>query len=181
MGDQRKLKRACAFAQSRQSLRCSHTWSMEVDEGSDHKSDFKPTRWLRMRVWRMSLQRTKRTIISWHDTYALSKVQLISREIHCQQFDVVTSYEMWLRMTITFCLQNILIDVPFSAEFERYSLYLRWRCQNNSSAGIFFFFFNQPFSLLLFGVSSKISWFHFDSKSISCIIIQFRSRISTSV
>ena len=34
-GDQRRLRRACISAQSRQSLRCSHTWSMEVNEGSD--------------------------------------------------------------------------------------------------------------------------------------------------
>ena len=39
IGDQRRLRRACASAQSHQSLRCSHTWSMEVDEGSDQKSD----------------------------------------------------------------------------------------------------------------------------------------------
>ena len=38
IGDQRRLRRACASAQSRLSLRCSHTWSMEVDEGSDQKS-----------------------------------------------------------------------------------------------------------------------------------------------
>ena len=31
----RKLRRACASEQTRQSLRCSHTWSTEVDEGSD--------------------------------------------------------------------------------------------------------------------------------------------------
>ena len=37
IGDQRRLRRACASAQSRQSLRCSYTWSMEVDEGSDQK------------------------------------------------------------------------------------------------------------------------------------------------
>ena len=37
--DQQRLRRACASAQSRQSLPCSHTWSMEVDEGSDQKSD----------------------------------------------------------------------------------------------------------------------------------------------
>ena len=29
-------------AQSRQSLRYSYTWSMEVDEGSDQNSDIKP-------------------------------------------------------------------------------------------------------------------------------------------
>ena len=34
-----KAQASCASAQSRQSLRCSHTWSMEVDEGSDQKSD----------------------------------------------------------------------------------------------------------------------------------------------
>ena len=38
IGGQRSLRRACASAQSRQSLRCSHTWSMEVDEGSYQKS-----------------------------------------------------------------------------------------------------------------------------------------------
>ena len=38
IGD-RRLRRACASAQSRQNLRCSHTWSMEIDEGSDQKSD----------------------------------------------------------------------------------------------------------------------------------------------
>ena len=31
IGDQRRLRRACASAQSRQSLCCLHTWSMEVD------------------------------------------------------------------------------------------------------------------------------------------------------
>ena len=38
-GDQRRLRQACASAQSRQSFRCSHTWSMEADEGSDQKSN----------------------------------------------------------------------------------------------------------------------------------------------
>ena len=38
-GNQQRLRRACTSAQSRQSLRCVHTWSMEVDEGSDQKSD----------------------------------------------------------------------------------------------------------------------------------------------
>ena len=28
-----------AKAQSRQSIRCLHTWNMEVDKGSDQKSD----------------------------------------------------------------------------------------------------------------------------------------------
>ena len=39
MGDQQRLSRACACIQSRQSLRCSHTWSTEVNDGSDQKSD----------------------------------------------------------------------------------------------------------------------------------------------
>ena len=39
---------------------------MEVDEGSDQKNQTSfPTRWLRMRVWRMSLRRTKSAIIAW--------------------------------------------------------------------------------------------------------------------
>ena len=39
IGNQRRLRGACASAQSRQSLRYWHTWNMEVDEGSDQKSD----------------------------------------------------------------------------------------------------------------------------------------------
>ena len=39
IGDQGRLRRAWASAQSRQSLRCSHTWSMELVEGSDQKLD----------------------------------------------------------------------------------------------------------------------------------------------
>ena len=39
IGDQRRLRRGCASAQSHQSLRCSHTWSREVDEWSNQKSD----------------------------------------------------------------------------------------------------------------------------------------------
>ena len=39
IGDQWRLRWACASAQSRQSLRCSHTWSMEVNKGSNQKSD----------------------------------------------------------------------------------------------------------------------------------------------
>ena len=62
IGDQRRLRRACTSAQSRQSLRCSHTWSMELDEELDQKSDIYP-HW--MCIWRMILQRTKSTIISW--------------------------------------------------------------------------------------------------------------------
>ena len=42
IGDQRRLRRACACTQSRQSLRCLHTWSMEVDEGSDQKWHLAP-------------------------------------------------------------------------------------------------------------------------------------------
>ena len=36
-GDQRRLRRVCASAQSRQSLRCSHTRSMVEHDGSDQK------------------------------------------------------------------------------------------------------------------------------------------------
>ena len=64
IGDQRRVRRACATAQSRQSLRCSHTWSMEVVEGPNKNQTSSSTGWLRMRIWRMSLRRTKRTIIS---------------------------------------------------------------------------------------------------------------------
>ena len=37
--EHRRIRRCCPTAQSRQSLRCSHTYSMEVYEESDQKSD----------------------------------------------------------------------------------------------------------------------------------------------
>ena len=39
MGDQWRLRRACTSVQSRQSLRCSSTWGMEVDNESHKKSN----------------------------------------------------------------------------------------------------------------------------------------------
>ena len=59
MGDQGRLRRACASALSLQSLRCSHTWSLEVDWGSH---------WIaaHARLKNEFLLRTKSTIISWH-------------------------------------------------------------------------------------------------------------------
>ena len=64
-GDQQRLRRACASAQSRQSLHCSHTWSIEIDKGSDQNQTSSFTGWLHMHFWRMSLRRTKSAIISW--------------------------------------------------------------------------------------------------------------------
>ena len=72
IGYQRRLRRACASAHSRQSLRCSHTWSMEVDEGSHQNQTSSPTGWLRMRIWRMSSRRTNSTMISWAGSIKLS-------------------------------------------------------------------------------------------------------------
>ena len=65
IGDQRRLRQACASTQSCQSLRWSYTWSMEVDEGSDQNLTSSSTGWLCMHIWRMSLRRTKSAIISW--------------------------------------------------------------------------------------------------------------------
>ena len=38
-GEQQRIRRACAYAQSRQSLRCSHTQSMDAAEDSDKNVD----------------------------------------------------------------------------------------------------------------------------------------------
>ena len=65
MGDQRRLRRACASAQSRQSLRCSHTWSMEVDEESDKKSDIWPHWMAAHECLKNEFTEDKRAIISW--------------------------------------------------------------------------------------------------------------------
>ena len=69
IGDQRRLRRDCASAQSLQSLHCSPTWSMAVTKGPTKNQTSSPTGWLRMRVWRMSLRRTKSAIISWAGSF----------------------------------------------------------------------------------------------------------------
>ena len=86
IGDQWRLGRACASTQSRQSLRCSHTWSMEVDESPTKKQTYSPTGWLRMHIWRMSLRRTK-SAISW--------LKLISKCLtNCIIFAAVVKHEL---------------------------------------------------------------------------------------
>ena len=48
--------------ESRHSLRCSHIQKNQTSS---------PTGWLRMRVWRMSLRRTKSAVISWAGSFNL--------------------------------------------------------------------------------------------------------------
>ena len=55
------LRRACTSVQSRQ----------RQTKGPTKKQTSSPTGWLRMRVWRMSLWRTKSAIISWAGSYQL--------------------------------------------------------------------------------------------------------------
>ena len=45
ISEQRRLRRVCAYAQTRQSLRSSHTQSRDTDEGSDQTLDNWP-RWI---------------------------------------------------------------------------------------------------------------------------------------
>ena len=68
IGDQRSLRRACASAQSPQSLRYSHIAHMKYGSRRRVRSKIRhlaPTGWLCMRIWRMNLRRTKNATISW--------------------------------------------------------------------------------------------------------------------
>ena len=47
---------------------------MEIDEGSTKNQTSSPIGWLHMHIWKMSLQRTKSSIISWEGSF---KVGLI--------------------------------------------------------------------------------------------------------
>ena len=75
IGNQRSLRRACT--QYHQSLRCSHTWSMEADEGSDQKQTPSPTGWQCMHVWRMSVWRKRSAIISWDGSNGSHQANLV--------------------------------------------------------------------------------------------------------
>ena len=87
IGDQRRLGWACASAPSCQSLRCSHTWSMELDERSDQNQASGPIGWLHNCVWRMSLRRTKSAIISWAGSIvSFIKVSLMAHAIWIASF-----------------------------------------------------------------------------------------------
>ena len=60
IGDQRRLRRACASAFA---VRTHEEWKQM--EGLTKNQTSSPTRWLHLRIWRMSLRRTKSAIISW--------------------------------------------------------------------------------------------------------------------
>ena len=78
IGNQRRLKRACASAQSLQIHCCSHFAQMKYWSGRRIRPKVetsRPTWWLRMRFWRMSLWRTKSTIISWDGSNNLRAVK----------------------------------------------------------------------------------------------------------
>ena len=66
IGDQRKLRLlslARAFA-----VRTHEVWKQT--KGPTKHQISSPTGWLRMRIWRMSLRRTKSAIISWDGSFA---------------------------------------------------------------------------------------------------------------
>ena len=56
-----------------QSLRCSHIWRWEKKKGRTKNQTSNPTVWLRMRVCRMNLRRTKSTIISRDGSFLLNQ------------------------------------------------------------------------------------------------------------
>ena len=107
IGDQRWLKRACASAQSRQSLRCVHTWSMEVDEGPTKNQTSSPTGWLCLRVWRMSLRGTKSTIISSHGLILNCALYLYAQKWWCQLRTILVNH------TVLKHLKSVQVMIPF--------------------------------------------------------------------
>ena len=115
--DQRRLRRACASAQFRQSLRCSHTMKYgsrrRVRPNNQTSS---PTGWLRMHVWRMSLRRTKSVIISWASSSKENFSRLLSR--------IRTDSLNWVTGTFsetTFCIFVWLINLGSVYTGERFA------------------------------------------------------------
>ena len=71
IGDQRRLRRACASgAVSQEPMLFAHI-KYGSRRGPIKNQTSSPTGWLRMRVWRMSLRRTKSAIISWAGSITL--------------------------------------------------------------------------------------------------------------
>ena len=67
IGDQRRLRQTCACAQSRHRAFAVRTHNVcKSTKGPSKNQISSATGWLRMRVWGMSLRRTKSTLISWH-------------------------------------------------------------------------------------------------------------------
>ena len=65
--EQRRLRRVCANAQTRQSLRCSLTQSLDADEDLDQSLD----RWPRMGIQRRLLHTCDKyqTFVNWLNYY----------------------------------------------------------------------------------------------------------------
>ena len=70
--DHRRIRRSCTSARSARlfAVRTHATW--KKTKGPTKHQTSNPTGWLRMCVWRMSLRRTKSTIISWDGSYLLT-------------------------------------------------------------------------------------------------------------
>ena len=104
IGDQRRLRRACASAQSRQTLHYSHKYSSR--RRFRPKKDIYPTGWLRMHVYRMSLRGTKSTIIPRGG----SKIVFVVQTRRWSKMNLFGSSNLSLSRLISFCRARAWLD-----------------------------------------------------------------------
>ena len=76
--EQRRFRRACASAQSRQNLRCSLIQAVNQEEPSDRKPDPWPSEWLGMRSWNLSWRNARRHKFAWRGPYNI----LLSSDVY---------------------------------------------------------------------------------------------------
>ena len=137
------------------------------------------TVWLRIRVWRMSLRRTKTTIISWHDT--IMSISLgetgagrlfvcpYIMVLHFSAFCLAAVGELWslivahhryiLTGVLLYCQSTLLAKIGLiSYQRSHKSINIRY-CNNLQWFWCFFSCFRDPLCMnpVLFTVESKVA------------------------
>ena len=86
---------ACAFAQSRQNIRCSLIQAENQENFQTENQIPGPTEWLNMRSWNLSWRNARRHKFAWRGSY-----------YHCSDFRIITQIfsivrKFWIFTVIT--------------------------------------------------------------------------------
>ena len=100
-----------------QSLCCSHTRSMEADEGSNKNQNSVPTGWLRNCIWRKSLRRTKSA--SCHEIAQLTFPVALRQKLSLQ-FTVFSCILIYTFLLASFVYLKYLVILICLVDFLSY-------------------------------------------------------------
>ena len=115
-------------ASLRQSLHCSHTWIMEVDDGSDQKSDIYP-HWMAAHAW-LKNDETCHNLMSWFIYSCIDVAACLTVSVNWKSiWSVILAFAVGHFITwLIACLQRFIIRLQFTAFMDNLLvlLYILW-------------------------------------------------------